>query len=205
MAHINLWTQGKTPFAPIQCGGNHKATLPKSRQIAAEYERGYYNLTKVLCPYDNPNTLSRLPISKTLEDVKVGDYIWLLLVPPFHSFIDAYVHIAPTLVPGSSMESVAGFDFDLVHTMINKPEGEEIEITNTIKKFVHGFVPSPYDSDFKDGYVVTSNVGYSVPVNKWYGVGLKINSLPDDKNLSEVTVNIGVGCHVIGYDTQNFA
>ena len=103
MAHKQMWFQGDKQNLCVDCGEGYQFTCPKSKRTADEYVRGFYTHTGVINPnteYDNYG--NETPQFKAMKDVKVGDYVWLVCVPPKHRVLDVFAYNL-SLSPAPSM------------------------------------------------------------------------------------------------------
>lgn len=205
MSHYMRWYQGKAPFIIPRCDDEYPFTCPKSKRTAAEYNRGHFTHTAVIVPnvvsggYLVEQALGAEEYSKMV----VGDYVWLILVPPMHHVYDvfAYNDILSSL-PRSSFLSFAGISLSLVTAEFKEPNtngncamfGSE---TN------HGTLVFPQGNDAKQQFL---RVGTNITTNPetWLGVGFKIESLPADGYLADIMGKLAIGCHTLDYQSQDF-
>lgn len=202
MAHKSIWFQGKKPFVVPECDGRIPQTCPLSKRIAAEYNRGYYTLTNVLVPnvmYDDIGY--ELPLKQELRELKVGDYLWMILVPPQHMVIDMFIYNDTTNAMHSNLDTMGGITLSLVSGKFSKADsngdcgvsGEKVE----------GTIVMPAGPNAKQQFVVSTS-GTVLDAEKWVGIGIKIDALPNNKTLADIVGRIVVGAHVVDYDAQVF-
>lgn len=202
MTHKVFWFQGRAPYAPITCDGKSFKTRPKSKRIAHEYTRGYFTLTNVLNPnifYDDYGV--ETPLKKELADVKVDDYLWLVLVPPKHRVLDVFVYNEVTTTEHSSLQSMGGFKLELVTGIFRAPTASgDYEVSNEQN---YGVLAMPEDSTAKEQFLV-GDYNLVNGVDEWLGVGVKVNAMPDGRTLADIVGKIVVGAHALDYDAQTF-
>lgn len=202
MAHKSLWFQGKTPFVVPKCDGKIPRTCPKSTRIAAEYNRGYFTLTNVI----NPNIFGydygvETPLKKELAEAKVGDYLWLILVPPKHHITDVFTYNEVTQTPQSSLQTMGDITLTLVTGKFKEvDENGDCMVTEEID---HGVLAMPSGEKVKAQFV-RNGVDITNDTETWTGVGLKIEALPVGKTLADIVGKIVVGAHVQDYEAQTF-
>ena len=202
MAHKSLWFQGKTPFVVPKCDGKIPQTCPKSKRIAAEYNRGFFTLTNVLNPnifYDDYG--AETPLKKELREVAVGDYLWLVLVPPEHRIIDVFAYNEPTTTEHSSLQSMGGITLSLVTGKFKEADKDgNCEMTGEEN---HGTLVMPATADAAKQFLATK-IDVTNDISTWTGVGIKVDALPANTTLADIVGKIVVGCHAIDYDAQTF-
>ena len=132
MAHKQMWYQGQAEYKVPKCDGKPSFTCPKSKRIAVEYNRGYFTLTNVINPnifYDNLGVEGWL--YKELKETAVGDYLWLVLVPPKHHMTDVFLYNETTLTEHSSLVSMGGISLTLVTGEFTEADADgKCEMTN---------------------------------------------------------------------------
>lgn len=203
MAHIQMWYQGAAEFKVPNCDGKPTFTCPQSKQIAGEYMRGYFTLTNVLNPridYDNLGIETWL-YKELRDNVKVGDYLWLVLVPPKHHMTDVFAFNERTLTEMSSLSTMGGITLSLVTGEFKAPDAEgKCEMAN---EAVHGSLAMPEGDDAKEQFLRAA-VDITTDPETWVGVGFKVDALPQGKTLADIIGKIAIGTHVINYDAQTF-
>lgn len=202
MTHKSLWFQGKAPYTVPKCDGKIPKTCPKSKRIAHEYTRGYFTLTNVLNPnifYDDYGI--ETPLKKELAEVKVGDYLWLVLVPPKHHVLDAFTYNEVTATEHSSLQTMGGITLSLVVGKFKEADAEgncEMTEENNL-----GSLVMPATPDAKEQFLRAA-VDMTTDTETWLGVGVKIEALPANRTLADIVGKIVVGAHALDYDAQTF-
>ena len=202
MAHKSLWFQGKTPYVVPKCDGKIPQTCPTSTRIAHEYTRGFFTLTNVLNPnifYDDYGV--ETPLKKELEEVVVGDYLWLTLVPPKHHVIDVFAYNEVTTTNTSSLLTMGGITLALVTGTFKKADANGDCGVSNIANF--GSLIMPATADAKEQFLRDA-VGVTNDGETWLGVGVRVDALPAGKSLANIIGKIVVGAHVMDYDAQTF-
>lgn len=201
MANILMWHQGSRTTTAFDCGGGPQFSCPESKRVAAEYKRGFYTLTNVLNPNWDNNYYGRENWQqKLVEDVKVGDVVWFVLVPPKHNTYDVAVFAEETLTDGSTLASLSGMRADLVTAKFTEAGNNNLcEPTNLTTQ---GTVNFPAGTD-PDEVFIQKKIEVVNNPKEWLGVGLRINSFPTGAtSLENIRAKIAVVAHVLGYDAQ---
>ena len=202
MAHLMRWHQGAAEFRIPNCDGKPTFKCPESRQVAAEYLRGFFTLTNVLNPnieYDNLGYETWL--FKDLKEAKVGDYLWLVLVPPKHHMMDVFAFNEATFTEASNLATFAGITLTLVTGEFKEADKEgKCEMQN---EATHGTLAFPDGADAKPQFLRAA-VDITNDVETWTGVGFKIDALPNNGTLADFIGKIAIGTHVLDYDAQTF-
>lgn len=201
MANILMWHQGSRTTKAFDCGGGPQFSCPESKRVAAEYKRGFYTLTNVLNPNWDNNYYGRENWQqKLVEDVKVGDVVWFVLVPPKHNTYDVAAFAEETLTDGSTLASLAGMRADLVTAKFSEAGNNNLcEPTNLTTQ---GTVNFPAGTD-PDEVFVQKKIEVVNSPKEWLGVGLRINAFPTGAtSLENIRAKIAVVAHVLGYDAQ---
>lgn len=202
MAHHKLWYQGTSPYEPLKCDGKPSFTCPESRRIASEYGRDYYTLTNVINPnifYDSLGVETWL--AKELRDVKVGDTLWMVLVPPKHRIVDVFLYNEETTTEHSSLQSMGGISLSLITASFTEADDNgDCEMTNETN---HGTIVMPNTDDAEEQFLAVASSEVTNP-KTWMGVGIKVEALPNDRTLADIVGKIVVGTHTLGFDAQTF-
>lgn len=223
MAHFIMFHQGNSNnFSLPDCGGGPQFDCPRSKRIAAEYRRGFFTLTNVLNP--NLNGVEYCGSSywqhRLADEVKVGDTLWFVLVPPKHKLLDVAAYGEATFAEGSSLASLGGLTADLVvgkYSAANA-NGQSTstggETTGTVAfpyangqctptgVETKGTVAFPKGVDPEEIFV-QADVNKVTKPKEWLSVGLKITALPTDAvSLAEIEARVAVVAHVMDYDAQ---
>ena len=196
MTDLFLWNQGVPEIIIPRCSGDRPATCPSSLRVASEYNTGFFTLSNTICPHINWDK-SDPTLVRPLRDIKVDDYIWLVLVPPEHTIIDAFIKSELLTASGSSYESLAGVELVLSMAVFDKAD----ETTGICpdKNSEAPLVTLTFSNDERS--FARSDMNYTFTNNKWIGLGVKVNALPRDGYLADITASIVVGAHILGYDT----
>lgn len=202
MAQHIMWFQGAAEFRIPNCDGKPTFKCPESKRTAAEYMRGYFTLTNVMNPnveYDNLGYETWL--YKHLSEVKVGDYLWLVLVPPKHHVYDVFAFNETTLTEASSLASMADISLDLVTGQFKAADAEgKCDMTN---EATYGTLAFPAGVDAKEQFLRAA-VDVTNDVETWTGVGFKVSALPNNRTLADIIGRIAIGAHVLDYEAQVF-
>lgn len=215
MANIIMFHQGRGhDYNPLNCGGGPEFTAPTSKRIAAEYHRGFYTLTNVLNPNWDNNWYGRENWQqKLIADVKVGDTIWFVYVPPKHKLIDVAAYGEKTLTDASSLESLSGMELELVVGKVDVDSGKKKSDSKVVAANdattcnpsgveVKGTLSFPAGND-PDEIFVQSDIGQITAPKKGLLVGLKVKAYPKGKkDLKDIRAKLAVVAHVISYDSQ---
>lgn len=202
MAHKLMWYQGSADYKVPSCEGAPTFKCPESKTVAGEYFRGYFTLTNVLNPnIDVDNLGVETWLFKALQEVKVGDYLWLALVPPKHHIMDVFAFNEATFTELSSIATMGGITLSLVTGEFKEadPDGN----CNMANEQSHGTLTLPEGNDAKPQFLRKA-VDITTDVETWVGVGFKVDALPAGKTLAEFIGKIAIGAHVLNYDAQTF-
>ena len=205
MAHFMRWYQGKAPFVIPRCDDKHPFTCPKSRRTAAEYNRGHFTHTAVIVPNVTFGGYLVQPAkgADDYRDMKVGDYVWLALVPPLHHVSDVFAYNDILLsLPRSSFSSFGGISLSLVTAEFKEADANG-NCAMQGSETNHGTLVFPETADAKQQFL---RAGTDITTNPdtWLGVGFKIEALPANGNLSNIMGKIAIGCHSVDYQSQDF-
>lgn len=201
MAHKSIWFQGRKPFVVPKCDGKIPQTAPLSKTIAAEYQRGFRTFTNVIVPnikYDDYGAETAL--KKELRDVKVGDYLWFVLVPPTHYVLDVFAYNDVVAVEHSHLNTMAGIQLELVTGKFKKADENGDFPMQEERSFGSLIMP---DGDDPDKQFVRGEVNEFNGLDTWVGVGVKVNALPEGKTLADIVGKIAVGVHALDYQSQD--
>lgn len=203
MAHIQMWVQGEQTLLNLECGELYKFTCPKSKRTAIEYDRGYFTHTNVLSPIQNfHNRGKESQVWRMLNDAKVGDYLWLVLVPPMHKVIDVFAYNDALMTEISSLSSFAGIKLSLVSGKFKAPDAAKNCAVDG--EVVHGALTFPEHTAQNPAKIQFLSVDATI-VNDpetWTGVGIKVDALPRDGALAGITGRLVVGAHTLDYEGQ---
>lgn len=205
MTHKQMWFQGDKQNLCVDCGEGYQFTCPKAKRTADEYVRGFYTHTGVINPnteYDNYS--NETPQFKAMKDVKVGDYVWLVCVPPKHRVLDVFAYNDTTLVEHSRLDSFAGIELELVTGTFHAADAggncAMLEETNIGKlTFPQSTTTDPAKRQFVWKALEVMN-----DLETWYGVGFKVVALPHEGALADIVGKIGIGAHTLACEAQTF-
>ena len=203
MAHFIMFHQGNSSnFSLPDCGGGPQFDCPRSKRIAAEYRRGFFTLTNVLNP--NLNGVEYCGSSywqhRLADEVKVGDTLWFVLVPPKHKLLDVAAYGEATFAEGSSLASLGGLTADLVVGKFSAADAKGNCTPTGVE--TKGTVAFPEGVDPEEIFV-QADVNKVTKPKEWLSVGLKITALPTDAvSLAEIEARVAVVAHVMDYDAQ---
>lgn len=202
MAHLKMWYQGAGEYKVPKCDGKPDFVCPQSRRVAAEYLRGYFTLTNVLNPNLEVDNLGyETWLFKELETVAVGDYLWMVLVPPKHHVQDVFTYNEATMTELSSLTTMAGITLTLVTGKFKEADAAgNCEMTDEVE---HGSLVMPAGADAKEQFLRAATDITNDP-ETWTGVGVRVDALPSGKTLADIIGKIVVGAHVLDYDAQTF-
>lgn len=202
--HYMRWYQGEAPFEIAKCDDKFPFTCPKSMRTAAEYNRGHFTHTAVIVP----NSTDGQYIEPTMDSemfakAKVGDYIWLVLVPPMHHISDVFAYNDTLLsLPGSSFTSFGGFSLSLV-TQQFKAGGKNGDCKAEGKETNHGTLVFP-DGNAAKKQFLRKGVDITTDAETWVGIGVKVEKLATNRTLADIMGKIAVGGHTVDYQSQDF-
>lgn len=205
MAHFMRWYQGKAPYVIPKCDDKFPFTCPKSRLTAAEYNRGHFTHTAVIVPNmaRSGYLVEQTYGAEEYEDMKIGDYVWLVLVPPMHHVSDVFAYNGLSMgLPGSSYSTFGGITLSLVTAKFKEAKDDgtcSMEGTETN----HGSLAFPESTEAKQQFL---RAGTDITNNTetWLGVGFKIEALPAKRTLADIMGKIAIGCHSVDYQSQDF-
>lgn len=204
MAHFMKWFQGKAPYEIVKCDDKYPHTCPQSKRTAAEYNRGHFTHTAVIVP----NVTDGLYIepaydAETFGEVKVGDYIWLVLVPPMHHISDVFAY-NDTLIslPGSSFTTFGGISLSLV-TAEFKEKDADGNCQMRGSETNHGTLVFPEGENPKKQFL-RKGVDITTDTETYIGIGFKVDALPAKRTIADIMGKIAIGGHTVDYQSQDF-
>lgn len=201
MANILMWYQGNASGDYPNCEGGPQFQCPVSKRIAAGYMRDFFTLTNVIAPYFDPDNFGNEGWAKRrLEDVAVGDTMWLLLVPPKHKVVDVAIESHEAKIDLASLASLGGLSVDLVGAKF--AEGVDGVCEPTAVATVHASVLFPSDAAAVPQFQV-ADTAIVTGTTEWYGVGINIKAMPTGTtSLADIKAVIAVIAHAYSYDYQ---
>lgn len=204
MAHYMRWYQGRAPFEIPKCDDKFAFTCPKSKRTAAEYNRGHFTHTAVI----TPNSVDGQYIEPTFDselfaEVKQGDYIWLVLVPPMHHISDVFAYNDTLMsLPGSSFTTFGGITLSLV-TAEFKEADKDGNCQMQGSETNHGTLAFAEGADAKKQFL-RKGVDITTDTETYIGVGFKVDALPAKRTIADVMGKIAIGAHTMDYQSQDF-
>lgn len=161
------------------CGphpGDRLSHLNYPRRVAGEYDRGRFTLGNTLDLLNN----GRFRNTVAQADIKVGDFVSLVLVPEEHTYSDVFVKVDPKNYSASpvvfSPPRVEGVTFDVEYRTFNA------EGTQTGGGLVEEMEGLSMDDAQSIRTSILEGAGQFVPLGKWVEFGLVIKSLPSTPN-----------------------
>ena len=204
MAHFMKWYQGKAPYEIVKCDDKYPHTCPQSKRVAAEYNRGHFTLTGVIVP----NVTDGLYVepaygAEVFAEAKVGDYIWLTLVPPMHHISDVFAYNDLLIsLPGSSFTTFGGISLSLV-TAEFKEKDADGNCQMQGGEYNHGILVFPEGTNPKKQFLRAS-VDFTTDTETYIGVGFKVEALPAKSTIADIMGKLALGAHVVDYQSQDF-
>lgn len=204
MAHFMKWYQGKAPYEIVKCDDKYPHTCPQSKRVAAEYNRGHFTLTGVIVP----NVTDGLYVepaygAEVFAEAKVGDYIWLTLVPPMHHISDVFAYNDLLIsLPGSSFTTFGGISLSLV-TAEFKEKDADGNCQMQGGEYNHGILVFPEGTNPKKQFLRAS-VDFTTDTETYIGIGFKVEALPAKSTIADIMGKLALGAHVVDYQSQDF-
>lgn len=204
MAHFMKWYQGKAPYEIVKCDDKYPHTCPQSKRVAAEYNRGHFTLTGVIVP----NVTDGLYVepaygAEVFAEAKVGDYIWLTLVPPMHHISDVFAYNDLLIsLPGSSFTTFGGISLSLVTAEFKEKDADgNCQMQGGENN--HGILVFPEGTNPKKQFLRAS-VDFTTDTETYIGVGFKVEALPAKSTIADIMGKLALGAHVVDYQSQDF-
>lgn len=204
MAHFMQWYQGKAPYEIVKCDDKYPHTCPQSKRVAAEYNRGHFTLTGVIVP----NVTDGLYVepaygAEVFAEAKVGDYIWLVLVPPMHHISDVFAYNDLLIsLPGSSFTTFGGISLSLVTAEFKEKDADGNCQMQSGDNYC-GTLVFPEGENPKKQFLYTG-VNITTDPETYIGVGFKIEALPAKSTIADIMGKIALGVHVVDCQSQDF-
>lgn len=204
MAHYMRWYQGEAPFEIPKCDDKFPFTCPKSKRTAAEYNRGHFTHTAVIVPNSTDGQYIEPTLdSEVFADAKVGDYIWLVLVPPMHHISDVFAYNDTLLsLPGSSFTTFGGISLSLVTAEFKEKDADgncQMQGGETN----HGTLAFPEGKNPKKQFL-RAGVDITTDTETYIGIGFKVEALPAKRTIADIMGKIAIGGHTVDYQSQDF-
>lgn len=204
MAHYMRWYQGDIPYEIPKCDDKHPFTCPKSKRTAAEYNRGHFTHTAIIAPNSTDGQyVERTLDSDLFEEVKVGDYVWLVLVPPMHHISDVFAYNDTLLsLPRSNLTSFGGISLALVTAQF-KGKDDNGDCLMQGSETNHGTLAFPEGENPKKQFL---RVGVDITNDPetYVGIGFKVEALPAKRTIADIMGKIAIGGHTVDYQSQDF-
>ena len=204
MAHFMKWYQGKAPYEIVKCDDKYPHTCPQSKRVAAEYNRGHFTLTGVIVP----NVTDGLYVepaygAEVFAEAKVGDYIWLTLVPPMHHISDVFAYNDLLIsLPNSSFTTFGGISLSLVTAEFKEKDADgNCEMQGGENN--HGILVFPEGTNPKKQFLRAS-VDFTTDTETYIGVGFKVEALPAKSTIADIMGKLALGVHAVDYQSQDF-
>lgn len=204
MAHFMKWYQGKAPYEIVKCDDKYPHTCPQSKRIAAEYNRGHFTLTGVIAP----NVTDGLYVepaydAEVFAEAKVGDYIWLTLVPPMHHISDVFAYNDLLIsLPGSSFTTFGGIALALVTAEFKEKDADgNCQMQGGENN--HGILIFPEGTNPKKQFLRAS-VDLTTDTETYIGVGFRVVALPANSTIADIMGKLALGVHAVDYQSQDF-
>lgn len=202
--HYMRWYQGEAPFEIPKCDDKYTFTCPKSKRTAAEYNRGHFTHTAIIAPNGTDGQyLERTLDSEVFGEAKVGDYLWLVLVPPMHHISDVFAYNDTLLsLANSSFSTFGGISLSVVTAQF-KEKDKNGDCKMAGGEVNHGTLVFPDTKDAKKQFL-RAGVDITNDPETWTGVGFKIDALPNKRTIADIMGKIAVGAHTLDYQSQDF-
>lgn len=173
--------------------------LPYPRQIAGEYDRGFFTLSSILDFQNNERQAHQLG-----DQVKVGDFISLMLVPQIHTLKDLFVRFYPDTIQYApiqftNLRNAAGASVDVEARLYN--DKGVLQSTVTLPAAFAGLA---MDQPIIQRSAIASGAGYFVPKDQYMEIGLVVKALPSGAGVlfSQLTTAVALVAKVDNYDHQ---
>ena len=204
MAHFMKWYQGKAPYEIVKCDDKYPHTCPQSKRVAAEYTRGHFTLTGVLVPHvTDGRYVEPAYDAEVFAEAKVGDYIWLTLVPPMHHVSDVFAYNDLLIsLPGSSFTTFGGISLSLVTAEFKEKDADgNCQMQGGENN--HGILVFPEGTNPKKQFLRAS-VDFTTDTETYIGVGFKVEALPAKSTIADIMGKLALGVHAVDYQSQDF-
>lgn len=168
-----------------------------AERIAGEYQHGFFTLGNSFNPLFSIGQASALKQAK----IAVGSFIGLAVVPEHHTIVDVAAQVFPVQYERgyptrpNTDGMVFGYEARIYDAATGKEEGT-VELATPL----NGIPANEYS--FKRSPVKPGEAGFFVPTGKVVVLGLKVESLPSDKNtpIEETTGRVEISAHVWDYE-----
>lgn len=166
-------------------------------RIAGEYQHGVFTAGNSFNPLFSTGQVEALAKNKT----GVGDFLGLFVIPTEHTLID----VAAKVVPHQKKRGMPSqFNSDgLVFTLeARKYDASTGKQTGSVEFVDDMSSLTASAAMMKRSSVKPGEGGYFIPDNEIVVLGLKVEAVPNDKNvtLADVTCRVEVTAHVYDYE-----
>lgn len=175
-----------------------ESTNGVAERIAGEYMHGLFTVGNSLNPMFSEGQAEALDLAK----VAAGDFIGLFEIPANHTLLDVAVRVFPVQAE-RGYQGKLNSDGLVVGVEVHEYDQETLQPTGTTIDLVTALNGIPANEDaFKRSAVKPGEGGHWIESDKFLVLGLKIESLPADKQvkLSDITARIEVTGHVFDYE-----
>lgn len=164
-------------------------------RIGDEYHHGFFTVGNAFNPMYSTGQAEVLDKLKT----GVGDFIGLFVVPEFHTLMDVAVRVFPTQSEYgyNANDNAQGLTFTVEARKYNDLTGEETGVVELVTDLA-GIAAN--QAGFKRTAIKPTEGGYTTEAGEVVVLGLKVESLPTNAKLSEVTCRVEVTGHVADYE-----
>lgn len=164
-------------------------------RIGDEYHHGFFTVGNSFNPMYSTGQAEALDQFKT----GVGDFIGLFVVPEFHTLIDVAVRVFPTQVEYgyNASDNAQGLTFTVEARKYSDVTGQQTGVVE-LATDLSGIVAN--QGGFKRSAIKPTEGGYTTEEGEVVVLGLKVDSLPTNARLSEVTCRVEVTGHVYDYE-----
>lgn len=170
-----------------------------AERIAGEYMHGFFTVGNSLNPMFSEGQAEALDLAK----VAAGDFVGLFEIPANHTLVDVAARVIPVQAE-RGYQGKLNADGMVVAVEVHEYSQETMQPTGQVIDLVSALNGIPANEEsFKRSAVKPADGGHWVESDKFLVLGLKIESLPADKNvkLSDITARIEVTGHVFDYES----
>lgn len=197
MGDVNLTRGGSYRFPRNSLAKQevYDQTEGVASRIAGEYQKGFFTAGGSFNPMFSIGQDHAIDVA----NVGVGDFVKLFVIPSEHTILDVAAKVIPTQSERgyNGVANADGLSFTVEARKYNQRTNAETGKV-TISGDVAGIMANT--SMMKRGAVMPADGGYFVGQDEYVILGLKVDSLPNDVSLSEVTCRVEVSSHVMDYD-----
>lgn len=168
-----------------------------AERVAGEYAHGFFTLGNSFNPLFSIGQSAALKKAK----VAVGDFIGLAVVPENHTLMDAAIKVIPVQYERGypTRPNTDGLVFGYEARIYNAETGAEEGSVDFVIA-LNGITANEYA--FKRSAIKPTDGGFFVESGKVVVLGLKVEALPSNKEISlgEVTGRVEITAHVWDYE-----